>query len=256
MRIKAMPIGSYAWYLRPFFWNQRRKYGRILDAALLWARSPRLFLGVAILYGMIDRRRSPIEPALRSLVTVRVSQINWCAFCVDLNSATLLKRGASAKKIEALGAWRRSGLFTERERAALDYAEAMTRSDTRVEDGHFERLRTYFDDDAIVELTGLIAFQNLSSKFNSALDVPPQGFCSLPIAVDPAPPADPGHRGDRRARRPAEADKIATSLRENRGTAAPASGVGHEGSIDPAGEADGIGAAADPNGPVPGLRPR
>ncbi len=180
MRIKAMPIGSYAWYLRPFFWNQRRKYGRVLDTALLWARSPRLFLGVVILYGMIDRRRSPIEPALRSLVTVRVSQINWCAFCVDLNSATLLKRGASPEKIEALGAWRDSVLFTQRERAALDYAEAMTRSDAGVEDGHFESLRAHFDDDAIVELTGLIAFQNMSSKFNSALAVPPQGFCRLP----------------------------------------------------------------------------
>lgn len=192
MRIKAMPTRSYTWYLRPFFWNQRRKYGRVLDAALLWARSPRLFLGVAILYGMIDRRGSPIEPALRSLVTVRVSQINWCAFCVDLNSATLLKRGASPEKVETLGAWRNSVLFTERERAALDYAEAMTRSDARVEDGHFERLRTHFDDDAIVELTGLIAFQNMSSKFNSALAVRPQGFCSLSVTADPAPAVEPG----------------------------------------------------------------
>jgi alkylhydroperoxidase family enzyme len=63
-----------------FFWNQRRKYGTVLDAALLWARAPRLFLGVATLYGMIDRRSSPIEPALRSLLTVRVSQLNGCSF--------------------------------------------------------------------------------------------------------------------------------------------------------------------------------
>ncbi|MFZ5792610.1 MAG: hypothetical protein ACOY3L_18115 [Pseudomonadota bacterium] len=52
MRIAAKPIGSYAGYLRPFFWNQKRKYGRALDAALLWARSPKLFLSVAILYGI------------------------------------------------------------------------------------------------------------------------------------------------------------------------------------------------------------
>lgn len=180
MRIEPRPVRDSPWYLRLFFWNQRRKYGRMLDAALLWARSPKLFLGVAILYGMIDRRRSPIEPALRSLVTVRVSQINWCAFCVDLNSATLLKRGASLQKVEALGTWRDSALFTERERAALDYAEAVTYSDARVEDGHFESLRAHFDDDAIVELTGLIAFQNMSSKFNSALGVPAQGFCRIP----------------------------------------------------------------------------
>jgi alkylhydroperoxidase family enzyme len=46
------------------------------------------------------------------------------------------------------------------------------------------RLRDFFDEDAIVELTGLIAFQNLSSKFNSALDVPAQGFCRLPVGAD------------------------------------------------------------------------
>lgn len=180
MRIEPKPISAYPWHLRPFFWNQRRKYGRVLDAALLWARSPRLFLGVAILYGLIDRRRSPIEPALRSLITVRVSQINWCAFCVDLNSATLIKRGASVAKVEALDHWRDSELFDERERLALDYAEAMTHSDRRVDDGVFGRLKKCFDDDAVIELTALIAFQNMSSKFNSALAVPPQGFCQLP----------------------------------------------------------------------------
>jgi AhpD family alkylhydroperoxidase len=167
------------WYLRPFFWNQRRRYGRALDASLLWARSPKLFLGVAVLYGMIDRRSSPIDPALRSLVTVRVSQINWCAFCVDLNSATLMKRGASIEKVSSLPEWRNSNQFDDRERAALDYAEAVTRSDIQVEDRHIDGLRRYFSDDAIVELTALIAFQNMSSKFNAALAVPPQGFCQV-----------------------------------------------------------------------------
>ena len=186
MRVSPRPYGSYPWYLRPFFWRQRRKYGAVLDAALLWGRAPKPFLGVAFLYGMIDRKRSPIEPALRSLVTVRVSQINHCPFCVDINSATLLKRGVSEEKVAALAGWRDSGLFDERERAALDYAETVTRSDREVEDAQFATLREQFDDDAVVELTGLIAFQNMSSKFNAALDVPPQGFCHLPAQNEPA----------------------------------------------------------------------
>lgn len=254
MRISAKPFGSYAWYLRPFFWNQRRKYSRVLDAALLWARSPRLFLGVAILYGMIDRRRSPIEPALRSLVTVRVSQVNWCAFCIDLNSATLIKRGASPEKIEAIGAWRNSTLFSERERAALDYAEAMTRSDTRVDDGHFECLRAHFDDDAIVELTGLIAFQNMSSKFNSALAVPPQGFCSLSVTADPAPPVGPENPKAPRTHRQAEADKGAASSQADRSACAPADGADCKNSVDLVAEAVVIGAAAPTRSAAPGLR--
>lgn len=180
MRVAPKPMTVYPWYLRPFFRNQRRKYGRVLDSALLWARSPRLFLGVALLYGMIDRRKSPIDPALRSLLTVRVSQINWCAFCVDLNAATLMKRGATAAKVEALANWRESALFDERERAALDYAEAMTQSDRRVGEEVYVELTRHFADDAIIELTALVAFQNMSSKFNSALAVPQQGFCQLP----------------------------------------------------------------------------
>jgi len=180
MIISPRRLRQYPWVLRLFFWRQRRKYGAVLESALLWARQPRLFLGVAVLYGMIDRKSSPIDPALRSLVTVRVSQINGCSFCVDLNSATLMKRGASQQKVEALDSWRDVDLFDERERAALDYAEAMTFTERRADDGHFTSLRAHFDDDAIIELTGLIGFQNMSSKFNTALGVPPQGFCRLP----------------------------------------------------------------------------
>jgi AhpD family alkylhydroperoxidase len=180
MRIAVKPLAAYPWYLRPFFWNQRRKYGRVLDAALLWARSPKLFLGVAALYGAIDRTGSPIEPALRSLLTVRVSQINHCRFCVDINSAAVLKRGIGEDKLWALEDWRTSNLFSERERVALEYAEAITLSDLEVSDDLMARVKRQFDDDAIVELTALAAFQNMSSKFNAALDVPPQGFCRLP----------------------------------------------------------------------------
>ena len=189
MRISPKPLKAYPWYLRPFFWNQKRKYGAVLESALLWAHSPKLFLGVAALYGMIDRKTSPLPPPLRSLLTVRVSQLNGCRFCVDLNSATLLKRGVSEEKVAAPAAWRESNLFDERERVALDYTEAMTLSDRGIEDALMTRVRRHFDDDAMIELTALIAFQNMSSKFNSALAVPPQGFCRIPI-----PTASPGER--------------------------------------------------------------
>jgi alkylhydroperoxidase family enzyme len=109
--------------------------------------------------------------------------LNGCRFCVDINSATLARRAGSQAKVDALDAWRDSDIFEAKEKAALDYAEAMTDSTRRVSDAIVERLRPFFDDDAIVELTGLIAFQNLSSKFNSALDVPAQGFCRLPTAA-------------------------------------------------------------------------
>ena len=191
MRVSGRSISDYSWVVRLFFWSQKRKYGQVLEPALLWGRSPWVFAALALLYGALDRKRSPIDPALRSLVTVRVSQINHCAFCIDINSATLLKRGVPMDKVMALSQWEESRRFTERERAALEYAEAVTYSDRGVTDALFERLKAHFDDDAVIELTGLIAFQNMSSKFNAALAVPGQGFCTIlpktPASIEERP---------------------------------------------------------------------
>lgn len=173
MRVSEKQLREYPWILRPFFWSQKRKYGAILQPGLLWARVPKLFWAVATLYGVLDRKSSPLSPVLRSLVMVRVSQINWCRFCVDINSATLAKRSGSMEKVEKLAQWKESDLFDEKEKVVLEYTEAVTFSDQEVTDELIERLKDFFDDDAIVEVTGLIAFQNMSSKFNSALDVPP-----------------------------------------------------------------------------------
>ncbi|MFA5937713.1 MAG: carboxymuconolactone decarboxylase family protein [Sinimarinibacterium sp.] len=193
-RVCPRRLVAYPWYLRPFFWNQKRKYGQVLGPALLWARVPALLIAVASMYAVLDRRRSPLSPVLRSLVTVRVSQINHCRFCVDLNAAVLARRAGSMAKLEALAHWRTSEGFTGAERMALEYAEAVTDSARRVDAALFASLHSHFDDDAIIELTGLIAFQNLSSKFNSALDVPGQGFCAMPGSPPEPHTARPARR--------------------------------------------------------------
>jgi len=176
-RIETPPRHRFPWYVRLIFANQRRRYGQELEPAKLWGRTPRVFGALSLLYAALDRKTSPLDPALRTLITVRVSQINWCAFCVDINAALGLERGATKEQFAALAQFESSALFDARSKAALAYAEAMTRSDGQVDDDLMARLRRHFDDEAIIELTALVAFQNLSSKFNAALDVPPQGFC-------------------------------------------------------------------------------
>jgi len=88
------------------------------------------------------------------------------------------------EKVEAVEHWKENAIFTEQEQAVLKYTEAITFSDQQVTEALMEELRAYFDEDSIVELTALIAFQNLSSKFNAALDVPAQGFCKVPWATE------------------------------------------------------------------------
>jgi len=180
MRLSETSPAQHPWYLRPFFWSQRRKYGQVLKPALVWARVPGLFLALAAFNGILDRRRSPLPPALRSLVMARIAQINHCEFCIDLNAATLARRQGSPARIETLAAWRDDPRFDAAERVALEYAEAMTWPDRGVSDALVAEVRRHFTEDALVELTALVALQNLSSKFNAALAIPAQGFCRSP----------------------------------------------------------------------------
>ena len=171
------------WYARAILALQRRKYGVELESARVWARLPRTFLALTLLYRSLDRRDSPIEAGLRALIQVRVSQINWCEFCVDLNGATAIERAVAPAKLAALAQYETVSEFSEREKAALAYAEAATDSTRRVDEALRERLRGHFSEHEILELTALIAFQNLSSKFNSAIGVRSQGFCALRSAM-------------------------------------------------------------------------
>ena len=86
------------------------------------------------------------------------------------------EQGVSEQKILALAAYATSALYDEWERLALEYADAITASDRDVDDQLFARVQAAFGDDATVELTAIIAWENSSSKFNRALRVPSQGL--------------------------------------------------------------------------------
>ena len=86
------------------------------------------------------------------------------------------RQGVSDDKLLALADYATSPLFDERERVALAYADAMSRIPMDVTDELFSRLRRHFSDDALVELTTVIAWENASSRFNKAMQVPAQGL--------------------------------------------------------------------------------
>ncbi|TVQ17309.1 MAG: carboxymuconolactone decarboxylase family protein, partial [Spirochaetaceae bacterium] len=178
-RIEPKPIKHYPWRVRWFLRRQERKYGRVLAPSLLWGRLPNAFLGMLLSLGAFQSRRYPISAELRSLVSIRIAQCNGCFFCVDLNSYNFLRAaGAEAKATDVAG-WRDSDLYSPRERAALDYAEAVTDRCASVGDAEVDALRAHFTDDQIAALTAWIAFQNMSAKFNAALGAEEYGFCRI-----------------------------------------------------------------------------
>lgn len=187
--IDPKPMSQYPFFLRWFFRRQERKYGRTLAPSWLWGRLPGHFVGLLYLLGLFQRRRFAVDTALRSLVSARIAQMNGCHFCVDLNSYNLLQATGSAEKAHGVADWRSTSMYTDRERAALEYAEAMTDTSRRVSPELIATLRPWFDDDGIVSLTAWIAFQNFSAKFNSALGAEEAGLCMKPRGRDGKPGA-------------------------------------------------------------------
>ena len=86
------------------------------------------------------------------------------------------RNGVSTEKIETLGHYATSPLFTDAEKVALEYADAITDTRRDVDDALFARVRQHYDDDTIAELTMIIAWENASSRFNRAFRIPSQGF--------------------------------------------------------------------------------
>jgi AhpD family alkylhydroperoxidase len=170
------------WHMRALLRLLGRR-GRLTQSVRLWARAPRAIVPFLGLYQAVDGRGSPLDPALRALVMTRVSQVDDCPFCVDLNGAHALARGATREQLAALPQHAASPLFGPREKAALAFADAVSaHRDTSgaVSAEVRAALRAAFSEDEIVALAALVAFQNMSAKFNFALDVPAEGFCDLP----------------------------------------------------------------------------
>jgi AhpD family alkylhydroperoxidase len=97
---------------------------------------------------------SGLERQLLELVKTRVSQINGCAFCIDMHTKDARALGESEQRLYALNAWRETPFYTERERAALAWAEAITLiSETHASDAEFEAARAEFSEEELVKLT-------------------------------------------------------------------------------------------------------
>ncbi|HVO02762.1 MAG TPA: carboxymuconolactone decarboxylase family protein [Candidatus Cybelea sp.] len=106
-------------------------------------------------------KASGLDPALVELVKIRASQINGCAYCIHMHTRDARAQGESEERLYLLDAWRESPLYTEKERAALAWTEALTLiSQTHAPDDVYEALRAQFSETEVVNLTVLIGVIN------------------------------------------------------------------------------------------------
>lgn len=118
--------------------------------------------------------KSTVEKNLLHLIEYRVSQINGCAYCLDMHSKDLRHEGETEQRIYMISAWEETPLYSPRERAALAYAEAMTKlGEGHVPDEVFAQVKSEFSDEELIDLTLAIATINAWNRINIAFRTTP-----------------------------------------------------------------------------------
>jgi len=161
----------------------RRRYGTMLDPGAAVAHNMKVGRSYALFELSVERWRA-LDHGLKDLAVMAAAASIGCAWCLDFGywEATMTHR-VPAEKIRAVPGWRDSDVFTELERLVLEYAEAMTDTPPSVTDEMVARLSTHLSEAQLVELTAIVAVENLRSRINSALGLTAQGLrdrCELP----------------------------------------------------------------------------
>ena len=122
-------------------------------------------------------RQAGLDHKLIDLVRMRASQINGCAYCLDMHSKDARAKGETEQRLYGLDAWRETPYYSDRERAALEWTEALTLvAETRVPDDVYERVRAQFSEDELVHLSLAIVAINGWNRLNVAARTVPGGY--------------------------------------------------------------------------------
>ncbi|HEY7146795.1 MAG TPA: carboxymuconolactone decarboxylase family protein [Streptosporangiaceae bacterium] len=157
-------------------WYSRRRYQATLDPVTALARNMPVWRSYLMFEWQVARWRRANRKLKDLAVTATASQIG-CSWCLDFGYwETVTNHKVPAAKIRAVPAWRDSDAFTELERLVLSYAEAMTATPPAVSDELVASLREHLTEAQLVELTAVIAVENLRSRMNAALGLTAQGF--------------------------------------------------------------------------------
>ncbi len=165
----------------------RKTYGMDADNALAMSHHPGVFWPWGLMEATGERRRSVLPEHLDPLVVFVTAVHLGCSWCIDFGASLWEKRGLDPAILREASHWRTSEIFDADARAAFAYAEAASGDLTNVTDEMVADLRTRFGDAGVVELTYLIALENMRSRFNTALGITSQGFSSGDACVIPLP---------------------------------------------------------------------
>jgi alkylhydroperoxidase family enzyme len=166
------------------YYLTRRQFGKVLTPLKVYgARMPATFGMFYSKVGQLDKRlRLPAETAM--LIRQQVARINICEFCIDISHSFVIKATMNQAKFDALGEYCTSALFSEAERAALDYATELTR-EKKARPDTFDRLKRHFSEREICEIVWLIASEHLYNMTNIGLNIHSDMLCDIAKRTKP-----------------------------------------------------------------------
>ncbi len=173
----------------------KRRYGQVPEPFAVSAHHRRLMIAGAVHETMVDRASKTLPAGVRELAVFWTARAIGCSWCVDFGSMLQRLDGLDVTRLKEIDSYATSPAFSDDERAAIAYADAMTTDPHTVTDAQVDDLRARFGDAGVIELTYQIGLENMRARVNSALGITEQGFgsgeaCRIPWAEQPSAAAE------------------------------------------------------------------
>ena len=166
----------------------RRRFGEVPEPFAVYAHHTRLLVANAVHESLLQSGSKSLPADVRELAVFWTARTVGCSWCVDFGQMLMRLEGLDLERLSHIDDYATSPLYTDDERAAIAYADAMTKDPHTVTDQQVEDLRRRFGADGVVELTYQIGVENMRARMNSALGITEQGFgsgdaCRVPWAT-------------------------------------------------------------------------
>lgn len=182
---KAELTGLYGAVVR---WVSKKMYGEVPDVGYVYFHHKPLLRAVMGFEAKVGRWKA-LDPTYKSLAEMAAASTIGCSWCLDFGYYLARNQELDLAKISQVQVWRTSDAFDETERKVIEYAEAMSSTPMTVTDEMVAALLAELGTEAMVELTQMIALENMRSRFNSAAGLQSQGYsdvCEVPLVPAPA----------------------------------------------------------------------
>jgi alkylhydroperoxidase family enzyme len=166
------------WIIKLAYWMTRRQFGKVLTPVkIVYSRLPPAFGLFSSKISKLDKKLT-LPPETVMLIRERVARLNVCLFCIDIGRSFVIKESMNEARFDALEDYRTSPLFSDAQRAALDYVTELTK-DKQVDPETFKRMARYYSERQICEIVWLVASEHFYNMTNIGLNIHSDMLCDI-----------------------------------------------------------------------------